>query len=127
MADPLDNLKPFNSETGRQAGRKSSKKGVKHLSTHIQDMLNDPNFELKLKDGTILKEMPMKAILKTAVAKSISGDTRAMDWLAKYGYGQKLIHDFETDIFKEMELKIKVVKDDGTESKREASDSKGAA
>jgi hypothetical protein len=51
--------------------------------------LTDPNFELKLKDGTILREMPIKAIIKTAVAKSVSGDTRAMEWLAKHGYGIK--------------------------------------
>lgn len=65
-------------------------KGAIHLSTHIQNALNDPNFEIKLKDGSVLKEMPIKAILKTAIAKSISGDTRAMEWLAKHGYGEKL-------------------------------------
>lgn len=90
MADPRDNLKPFTSETGRLAGQKSSKKGQLHLSTHIQNMLNDPEFELKLKDGSLLKGAPIAAIIKTAVAKSISGDTRAMEWLAKHGYGEKL-------------------------------------
>ena len=74
-------------QSGNPAGKP---KGTKHLSTHIQEMLNDENFELKLKDGSIMKEMPIKAIIKTAVAKSISGDTRAMEWLAKHGYGEKL-------------------------------------
>jgi hypothetical protein len=75
-------------QSGNPAGKP---KGTKHLSTYIQEALTDENFELKLKDGTILKEMPIKAIIKTAVAKSVSGDTRAMEWLAKHGYGDKLV------------------------------------
>lgn len=75
---------------GQSGNPKGKPKGTKHLSTYIQEALTDPNFELKLKDGTILREMPIKAIIKTAVAKSVSGDTRAMEWLAKHGYGEKL-------------------------------------
>lgn len=83
------NLKPF---TGADDPRRSHpKKGSKHLSTHIQEMLNDPNFELKLKDGSLLRERPINAIIKTAVAKGISGNVQWADWLAKHGYGSKLI------------------------------------
>jgi hypothetical protein len=84
--------KKFTSENAAEMGAKGgrNKKGTKHLSTYIQEALTDENFELKLKDGTILKEMPIKAIIKTAVAKSVSGDTRAMEWLAKHGYGEKI-------------------------------------
>lgn len=85
-----DNLKPFTSETGRLAGQKSSKKGTKHLSTHIKEMLEDEDFELKLKDGTILKGRPVEAVIKTAIAKAVSGDMRAFDMLGKYGYGTKV-------------------------------------
>ena len=74
-------------KSGNPAGKP---KGAKHISTYIQEAMTDPNFELKLKDGSIMKEMPIKAIIKTAVAKSISGDTRAMEWLAKHGYGQSI-------------------------------------
>lgn len=89
MANP-QNLKPF---TGADDPRRMNgkPKGTKHLSTHIQEMLNDPNFELKLKDGSILKGAPIAAIIKTAIAKGVSGDTRAMEWLAKHGYGDKLV------------------------------------
>ena len=82
----------FNKDNAAEMGAKGgrNKKGSKHLSTYIQEALTDENFELKLKDGTIMKEMPIKAIIKTAVAKSVSGDTRAMEWLAKHGYGEKL-------------------------------------
>lgn len=75
---------------GEVRNPKGKPKGTIHLSTHIQNMLNDPDFELKLKDGSLLKGAPLPAIIKTAIAKSISGDTRAMDWLAKHGYGEKL-------------------------------------
>lgn len=74
-------------ESGNPAGKP---KGTKHLSTHIQEMLNDEKFELKLKSGEIIKQRPINAIIKTAIAKSISGDTRAMEWLAKHGYGEKV-------------------------------------
>jgi hypothetical protein len=69
---------------------KGKPKGTLNISTHIQQMLNDPKFELKLKDGTILKGRPMEAVIKTAIAKAVSGDMRAFDMLGKYGYGNKL-------------------------------------
>jgi hypothetical protein len=83
--NPDTQFKP--GESGNPAGKP---KGTKHLSTHIQEMLNDPDFELKLKDGTVLKGAPIKAILKTAIAKGVSGDMRAFDIIAKYGYGNKI-------------------------------------
>ena len=88
MPNP-ENIKPPTHDEAVERGRRGglAKKGSKHLSSYIQEALTDENFELKLKDGTILKEMPIKAIIKTAVAKSVSGDTRAMEWLAKHGYG----------------------------------------
>lgn len=87
MAFPHDGKKFKPGESGNPDGKPV---GTKHLSTHIQEMLSDPNFELKMKDGSILKERPMAAIIKTAVAKSISGDNRWAEWLAKHGYGEKL-------------------------------------
>ena len=75
---------------GEVRNPKGKPKGTIHLSTHIQNMLNDPDFELKMKDGSIFKGAPIAAIIKTAVAKSMGGDTRAMEWLAKHGYGDKL-------------------------------------
>lgn len=92
MANP--NPTPPPKETrwkpGQSGNPEGKPKGTKHISTHIQEMLNDPDFELKLKDGTILKGRPVQAIIKTAVAKAVSGDMRAFDMLGKYGYGNKL-------------------------------------
>lgn len=75
-------------ELGRLGGL--AKKGSKHISTHIQEMLEDENFEQKLKDGTILKGRPIEAILKVAIAKARTGDHKFMDLLFKYGYTTKV-------------------------------------
>lgn len=69
------------------------KKGSKHLSTHIQEMLNDEDFEVYLQHPTKgyveFKGAPIKAIVKVALTKAAAGDDKAREWLAKYGYGQK--------------------------------------
>lgn len=71
-----------------------NKKGSKHLSTWIQDLLNDDEFEaniLDAKKGMVeYKGAPVKAIVQVAVAKAINGDDKAREWLAKYGFGTKL-------------------------------------
>lgn len=74
-------------ESGNPAGRP---KGSKNLSQHIENMLNDPDFELKLRDGSMIKGAPIGAIIKAAIVKAIAGDMRAFDMLAKYGYGTKM-------------------------------------
>lgn len=111
MANP-ENLIPF---TGADDPRRVNgpPKGTKHLSTHIQDMLNDPDFELKLKDGSILKGAPLPAIIKTAIAKSISGDTRAMDWLAKHGYGTNIKVEVSKSPAREILEAMGLIEDDG--------------
>lgn len=100
---------------GQSGNPKGAPKGTKHLSTHIQEMLNDENFELKLKDGTLLKERPIKAIIKTAVAKSISGDNRWAEWLAKHGYGEKIKLEIE-DSRKDILLKYGLGEEDARNS-----------
>lgn len=100
-------------ELGAKGGR--AKKGSKHISTHIREMLNDPNFELKLKDGSIIKGAPMQAIIKTAVAKAVSGDMRAFDILAKRGWGDKL--DITTDGEKLNVALVEFVGDDDVQDK----------
>lgn len=78
-------------QSGNPAGPKP---GYKHLSTHIQEMLNDEEFTTYLADARDgwkeYKGAPVKAIVKTAMLKAIQGDTKAADWLAKYGYGTKV-------------------------------------
>lgn len=76
-------------------------KGSVNLSTHIQNMLTDPDFTASVvgKDGntTQFKGAPIHAIIRTAILKAMSGDKQWAEWLAKHGYGTKQIHEFEGD------------------------------
>lgn len=69
-------------------------KGTIHLSTRIQNMMNDENFEMYLPDTRegwkAFKGAPAEAIIRTAMIKAAAGDTRSADWLAKYGWGNKI-------------------------------------
>lgn len=69
-------------------------KGTKHISTWIQEMLNDETFDNVIEDQNgkrvEFKGAPLKAIIMTAVVKANKGDNRWADWLAKYGYGTKV-------------------------------------
>lgn len=87
------------------SGNPSGKpKGTKNLATHIQEMLSDEDFTTYLtdpKDGwREFKGAPVKAIVQTALVRAIQGDDKAREWLAKYGYGQKmtLANDVENPI-----------------------------
>jgi hypothetical protein len=95
----VDNLIPVKpGEIRNPAGRP---KGSVNLSAHIQNMLNDPDFTATIiqKDGksTEFKGAPIKAIIRTAILKSMSGDKQWAEWLAKHGYGVKQVHEFEGD------------------------------
>lgn len=74
-------------------GGPGAPKGYKHISTWIQEMLNDEEFSLYLEDAKEgykeHKGAPIKAIVKTATIKAAVGDKDSREWLAKYGYGQK--------------------------------------
>lgn len=127
-----ENLKPF---TGADDPRRGHpKKGSKHISTWIQEMLSDEDFETVLTDarkGAIdYKGAPLKAIIKVAMHKAIHDKEKGQqwaEWLAKYGWGNKVVHDFGDDMFTQATLTIKVVKSDNTDSEREATDSPESA
>ena len=78
-------------QSGNPNGRP---KGAISLSTRIQNMLNDENFETYLPDARDgfkhFKGAPAQAIIQTAMIKAMQGDTKSADWLAKYGYGTKV-------------------------------------
>lgn len=90
----IDNLRPVDSkraaEIGAIGGR--NKKGSKHLSTWIQELLHDEEFEATVREGLKIVEFkgaPIKAIVKAQMIKAMNGDTKAFDALGKYGYGTK--------------------------------------
>ena len=101
MAGVNDNLIP--AKKGEIRNPKGKPKGTKHISTHIREMLDDPNFEIKLKDGETLKGRPIEAIIKTAIIKAVSGDMKAFDILAKHGFGNWHRIDVENPIDKILE------------------------
>ncbi|WP_127886370.1 DUF5681 domain-containing protein [Rathayibacter festucae] len=83
--------------SGNPAGRP---KGSISLSQRIQQMLNDEDFEALLPDPERgFKEFrgaPAIAIIKAAIIRAATGDLKAADWLAKYGYGTKI--DMDVDL-----------------------------
>ena len=99
------NLKPF---TGADDPRRMNgkPKGTIHLSTRIQQMLNDDDFTAKMvgSDGKSIefKGQPMEAIIRTAMLKAMSGDKKWAEWLAKYGFGMKQIHEFQNSPVQEI-------------------------
>lgn len=92
--NPDTQFKP--GESGNPAGKP---KGTKHLSTWIQDMLNDDTFELYLThpiEGVKKFEgAPIQAIVQTAMRRAANGDKAWADWLANHGYGQRQIVEIE--------------------------------
>ncbi len=95
MANP-QNLKPF---TGANDPRRANgpPKGSKHISTWIQQMLNDEDFEANILDSKLgvveYKGAPLKAIIGVAVQKAIhdpASGAKWAEWLAKYGWGSKV-------------------------------------
>lgn len=88
--------------------------GTKHLSTIIQELENDIDWDVtQLKDKEELKKrygkQGLKAMVIVAFSKAMSGNVQAMTFLAKYGYGEKQIHSFEKGLFSDDKLQIEIV------------------
>lgn len=111
-------------QSGNPAGKP---KGAVHLSTRIQNMLDDDDFEtmLKTKDGKKIefKGNPAEAIIKTAILKAMGGSKDWAEWLAKHGYGTKQIHEFTNspveDILEKYGLSKEAVENDLKEEKKD--------
>lgn len=71
-----------------------NKKGSKHLSTWIQQLGEDEDFQVYLQDpvkGYVeYKGAPVKAVVETAWRKAAAGDKDAREWLAKHGWKQQI-------------------------------------
>lgn len=91
MTNPPEETRWKPGQSGNPAGKKP---GTKHLSTHIQEMMNDPEFELllshPLRGVETVKGRPVLAIVKTAMLKAAAGDKQWADWLANNGWKQQL-------------------------------------
>lgn len=104
MAGVNDNLIP--AKPGEIRNPNGKPKGTIHLSTRIQNMLNDDEFTATMvgSDGQKIefKGNPAEAIIRTALLKSMSGDKKWAEWLAKYGFGLKQIHEFQNNPVQEI-------------------------
>jgi len=79
------NLKPWKpGQSGNPAGKP---KGTKHISTLIQELLNDEKFSVSV-NGKRYRGVPIKAMIKTQVILAMDGNTRAFDILLKHGWGK---------------------------------------
>ena len=78
-------------ESGNPAGKP---KGAMSLSKRIQQMMDDEDFTTYLPDTRDgwkeFKGAPAIAIINTALIKAVQGDEKSREWLAKYGYGNKI-------------------------------------
>ena len=92
--NPDTQFKP--GQSGNPAGKP---KGTKHLSTWIQEMLNDEEFETLLEHPTKgyveYKGAPLQAIIQTAIRRSMAGEKPWADWLAVHGYGTKQVIEID--------------------------------
>lgn len=82
--NPATQFKP--GESGNPTGPKP---GYKHLSTWIQEIMNDEEFTLEnfMANGKTFKGAPVRAITTVAVMQALQGEQKWADWLGKYGYG----------------------------------------
>jgi len=84
-----ENLKPF--QKGYDSRRGHKPKGAKHVSTWIQELLNDEKFTATIHNGSQTrryKGAPLKAMIKAQTILAMNGDTRAFDSLLKHGWGK---------------------------------------
>jgi len=70
-------------------------KGTKHLKTLIQEIGNNIDWDkTTLKDKDKMKQMygnnGWTALIYVAFTKALAGDAKAMEWLAKNGYGTNI-------------------------------------
>lgn len=98
MAGVNDNLIP--PKKGEVRNPKGKPKGTKHLSTLIRNIGDDIDWnKTTLKDREAMQKRYGKnaweAITYVAFTKAMSGDDKAMRWLADNGFGKHL--DITTD------------------------------
>lgn len=87
-------LNPFTSENAAEMGRKGglNKRGAVHLSTLIRRIGENIDWsKTSLENRGLLESLfgrnAWEAIVYIAIQKALEGDAKAMEWLAKNGYG----------------------------------------
>ena len=103
-------------QSGNPNGRP---KGTRSLSTIIRDFLEQElDWSLVPVKPEQAKHLAEKyrgkagweALVAVAAGKAMSGDTKAMAWLSKAGYGDKITHAVDGGLFTSGSLKIEIIK-----------------
>lgn len=109
---------------GEVRNPKGKPKGTKHLSTWIQNMLNDEEFETIILDGKKgvidYKGAPIKAIISVAIIKALNDKNGQQwaEWLAKHGYGNNVNVNVKVNPVEQILKEIKLL-DDGQDQTTE--------
>lgn len=126
-----ENLIP--AKPGDVRNPKGKPKGTLNWSTIVKTILEDEElFNSILEDkkkpkwvDKLNKKNGAYAIAVAMMTKAVSGDDKAAKWLRETGWGNKLEHGLDPDLFDETELTIKVIRRDDSGIKREAGPSEG--
>lgn len=120
--DHMKNLKPFKKGDTR-INRGGRPKGVKNLSTVVQQILADEKLVDKIVKNkpSYWEELPSKnaanAIVVAMVIQAMQGEKGAAEWLRKAGFGDKLMHEFEDGLFQATRLEVEIVKPKTTDER----------
>lgn len=120
-SDGYKNLIP--AKKGEVRNPKGKPKGTKHISTWIQELLNDEEFTLDnfMFNGKQFKGAPLKAIITVAIMNSLQGDNKWAEWLAKHGYGNQLNLNVTKDPIDEILKKFGISEGDADDGQTEGS------
>lgn len=120
-SDGYKNLIP--AKKGEVRNPKGKPKGTKHISTWIQDLLNDEEFTLDnfMFNGKQFKGAPLKAIITVAIMNSLQGDNKWAEWLAKHGYGNQVNLNVNKDPIDEILKKFGISEGDADDGQTEGS------
>jgi hypothetical protein len=73
-----------------------AKKGVKHINTWVQELVEDEEFTAQIREGYKIVEWkgaPIKAIVQAQIRKAMDGDTLAFNAIVKAGWVPKVEAD----------------------------------
>ena len=95
-------------------------KGTKNLKTIMRELENE-NFDwskmpVKQKEAVEALGSPWRAIVYVGVQQALKGDTKAMEWLRKAGYGDKL--DVTSNGETIQPLRVEFINANDTDTKR---------